>query len=90
MNAVKKTDHQSLALTLRPGIEQETNLLNDAIMWAREAANGIMGGSFKPAEANAILGGGRLLASVAKQSISNRMGRSRLLAQEAKLIEAVE
>lgn len=80
---VKKTS----SLTLRPGVEEETSLLNKAVDWADHAAGGILSNSLKPSEANALLGAGRLVSSVAKQSISNRVGRGRLVSQEAKIIE---
>lgn len=87
MTEVVHENTKTPSLTLRPGVEEETSLLNQAINWAVNAAGGILGGSLKPSEANALLGAGRLVSSAAKQSITNRVGRGRLLAQEAKLIE---
>lgn len=69
---------------------EETTLLNDSVVWARQAAKGILNGSLKPAEGHVLLGAGRLMSNVAKQSVSNRMNRGRLLAQEARIVEASE
>jgi hypothetical protein len=85
---VKHHQSENHSLTLRPGVEEETALLNKAIGWADQVASGIMAGSLKSSEGNVLLGAGRLVSSAAKQSIVNRTGRGRLLAQEAKMIEA--
>lgn len=94
MNAVKQVTDKAVtqdhALSLRAGMSEETGLLNDSVQLAKHAASGIMSGSLKSGEGNVLLGAGRLLSQVAKQSISNRLGRGRLLTQEAQTIEEKE
>jgi hypothetical protein len=57
------------------------------MMYARRAADGVLSRALKPGEANAVLGGGRLMVQGVKQSLANRAQRNRLVAQEAEVIE---
>jgi hypothetical protein len=75
-----------VALTPRPGIEEETDLLNYAAQRIKQAA-GVTDGVVDVKEANVLLGIARAAMGISKQSVSNRMVRPRLLAQEAKQIE---
>jgi hypothetical protein len=78
---------KSATLTPRSGIEEETLLANRTLELADAAVNGITNGAMKSSEANVLLGAGRLIFSVAKQSITNRTARGRLQQQEAKMVE---
>lgn len=87
MTVPSKSRVNEMVLTTRPGIEEETVLLNEMVDLARKAADGQIGGSTKPSESNVILGAGRLIGSVVKQHMANRIARARLVAQEAKTID---
>lgn len=79
--------HTEPPLTPRPGIEEETNLLNKSCTAADAAIEGILNGRLKPSEANALLGGGRMYQNAAKTGFGFRMARSRVVAQEAQTVE---
>jgi hypothetical protein len=75
----QKPDNKPIApaLTRRPGIERETDLLNLAVKLGEQAATGMLGGTTTAKEANALLRAGQQHLKTAKQRISNRLTQSR-------------
>lgn len=80
-----KTD---VFLSERPGIEQETGILNDALEFSRAAARGVLNGALDAGKGNSVNRVASTMLGISKQSIANRLSRSKLIDQEAKIIDA--